>query len=97
LSIGIARGGKQIRSLLTDWVKSSVESIANLLSQDDSASRSKAILTVSAVIGALELARAVSDQALSDEILEITREILKRLGRRNTEVKNGGRDPGKKT
>ena len=77
LACDVARGGKQIRSLLTEWVKSSVELIANLLPQDDSASRSKAILTVSALIGAVELARAVSDQALSDEILEMTRELLK--------------------
>ena len=32
--------------------------------------RPKAILTVSALLGAVELARAVSDQTLSHEILE---------------------------
>jgi TetR/AcrR family transcriptional repressor of nem operon len=80
LACDIARGSKQIRSLLTERVKSSLELIANLLPQDDSAARSKAILTVSALIGAVGLARAVSDQTLSDEILQSTREVLKQLG-----------------
>jgi TetR/AcrR family transcriptional regulator, transcriptional repressor for nem operon len=75
----IARGRKQIRSLLTERVKGSLELIANLLAQDDSATRSKAILIVSALIGAVALARAVSDQTLSDEILQSTREVLKQL------------------
>jgi TetR/AcrR family transcriptional regulator, transcriptional repressor for nem operon len=79
LACDIVRGGKQIRSLLTEWVKSSVELLANLLPQDDGATRSKAILTVSALVGAVELARAASDQTLSDEILEVTREVLKQL------------------
>jgi TetR/AcrR family transcriptional regulator, transcriptional repressor for nem operon len=83
LACDIARGSKQIRSLLTERVKGGVELIANLLPQDDNAIRSKAILTVTALIGAVELARAVSDQTLSDEILELTREILKQLVRTN--------------
>jgi TetR/AcrR family transcriptional regulator, transcriptional repressor for nem operon len=90
LACDIARGSKQIRSLLTERVKGSLELIANLLPQDDSAARSKAILTVSALIGAVGLARAVSDQTLSDEILKMTREVLKQLVRRNTQAKDAG-------
>jgi TetR/AcrR family transcriptional regulator, transcriptional repressor for nem operon len=89
----IARGSKQIRSLLTERVKSSLELIVSLLPQDYSATRSKAILTVSALLGAVELARAVSDQTLSDEILELTREVLKQLARRNAQAKDGGTPP----
>src|SRR5271163_1901393 len=62
LACDIARGGKQIRSLLTEAVKSHLELLANLLPQDDSTARSKAILTFSALLGAIELARAVSDE-----------------------------------
>jgi TetR/AcrR family transcriptional regulator, transcriptional repressor for nem operon len=51
LACDIARGNKQIRSLLTEWLKSSVEQIASLPPQDDSETRSKAILTVTAVLG----------------------------------------------
>jgi TetR/AcrR family transcriptional regulator, transcriptional repressor for nem operon len=79
LACDIARGGKQIRSLLTERAKSHFELLANLLPQDDSAARSKAILAVSALVGAVELARAVSDQTLSQEILESTRELLRQL------------------
>jgi TetR/AcrR family transcriptional regulator, transcriptional repressor for nem operon len=75
----IARGSKEIRSLLTEKVKSSLELFADLLPSDDSATRSKAILTMAALLGAIELARAVWDQKLSDEILESTRELLCQL------------------
>jgi TetR/AcrR family transcriptional regulator, transcriptional repressor for nem operon len=79
LACDIARGSKQIRSLLTEKVKSSFELFASLLPPDDSAARPKAILTVSALLGAIELARAVSDQSLSDQILKSTREALRQL------------------
>ena len=65
----IARGSKQVRALLTERIKGSLELLVNLLPQDDSAARSKAILAVSALLGAVELARAVSDETLSREIL----------------------------
>jgi TetR/AcrR family transcriptional repressor of nem operon len=81
LARDIARGGKQIRSLLTKRVKSHLELLANLLPQDDRMARSKAILTVSALLGAIELARAVSDEKLSQEILESTHELLRQLAR----------------
>ena len=89
LACDIARGSKQIRSLLTERVKDNFELLANLLPQDDSAAQSKAILTVSALLGAVELARAVSDEKLSHEILESTREVLKQLVRRNIHAKDG--------
>jgi TetR/AcrR family transcriptional regulator, transcriptional repressor for nem operon len=79
LACDIARGSKQIRSLLTEKVKSNFGMLANLLPPDDRAVRSKAILTVCALLGAVELARAVSDRTLSDEILESTREVLRQL------------------
>jgi TetR/AcrR family transcriptional regulator, transcriptional repressor for nem operon len=90
LACDIARGRKQIRSLLTERVKSSLELIANLMPQDDSTTRSKAILTVCSLIGAVELSRAVADQTLSDEILELMRQVLRQLVRRNTQA-NGSR------
>ena len=90
LACDIGRGSKQIRSLLTERVKDNFELLATLLPQDDSAAQSKAIFTVSALLGAVELARAVSDEKLSHEILESTREVLKQLVRRNTHAKDGG-------
>jgi TetR/AcrR family transcriptional repressor of nem operon len=88
LACDIARSGKQIRSLLTEKVKSYYELLAKLLPQDDSAARSKAMLTVSALVGAVELARAVSDQTLSQEILDSTREVLEQLVSRDTQAKS---------
>jgi TetR/AcrR family transcriptional repressor of nem operon len=41
--------------------------------------RQRAILTVSALVGALVLARAVDDQPLSDEILTAVRESINEL------------------
>jgi TetR/AcrR family transcriptional regulator, transcriptional repressor for nem operon len=82
----IARGSKAIRTLLTENVESGFELLSNLLPQDDGAARSKAILTVVALLGAVELARAVLDEKLSDEILASTRDALKQLVRRNTDA-----------
>jgi TetR/AcrR family transcriptional regulator, transcriptional repressor for nem operon len=79
LACDIARGSKQIRSLLTEQVKSNFELLVSSLPKDDRAARSKAILTGAAVLGAIELARAVSDDTLSREILESTREVLIQL------------------
>jgi hypothetical protein len=44
----------------------------------------------------VELARAVSDETLSDEILELPREALKQLVRLNTQANDGNEDSGKK-
>jgi TetR/AcrR family transcriptional repressor of nem operon len=41
------------------------------------AARSRAILTFSALVGAMSLARAVSDDALSHEILKTAADLLK--------------------
>jgi len=91
----IARSGKQIRSLLTEQTESEIELLENSLPQDDAAARSKAILTVTASLGAVQLARAVTDQTLSREILESTRKILKQLASRNSDAKDRGKDSGK--
>lgn len=96
LACDIARGGKQIRSLLTKQIESEIELLGNLLPQNDGAARSKAILAVSALLGAVELARAVSDATLSREVLESTREALRQLASCNIRAKDGGKDSGKK-
>lgn len=96
LACDIARGGKQIRSLLTKQIESEIELLANSLPQNDGAARSKAILAVSALLGAVELARAVSDATLSREVLESTREALRQLASCNIRAKDGGKDSGKK-
>jgi TetR/AcrR family transcriptional regulator, transcriptional repressor for nem operon len=47
--------------------------------KDERAARSKAILTFSALVGAMSPARAASEEALSREILNTISELLKKL------------------
>jgi len=51
-----------------------------LPAKDKRAARSKAILTMSSLVGAMSLARAVSDRDLSREILNTVAAMLKSLG-----------------
>lgn len=61
--------------------------IADLLpDMDKRAARSKAILTFSALVGAMSLARAVSDEELSREILNAVGELLKNVALQRSPV-----------
>jgi len=74
----IARSDKRTRKLTSEQVRKDIQLIAGLLPEKDkTGARSKAILTFSALVGAMSLARAVSDEALSREILETVAELLK--------------------
>jgi TetR/AcrR family transcriptional repressor of nem operon len=75
----IARGNKQTRALASQEIKSNIQLLTSLIpARDKRAARSKAILTYSALVGALSLARAVSDEDLSREILRTVAELLKK-------------------
>ena len=75
----IARSDKRTRALTSEQVRNDIQLIAGLLpGKDKRTARSRAILTFSALVGAMSLARAVSDEALSREILK-TAELLKNL------------------
>ena len=74
----IARSDKRTRALTTDQVKADLELLAGLLPvKDKHRARSRAILTFSALVGAMSLARAVSDEDLSREILMTVADLLK--------------------
>ena len=74
----IARSDKQTRALTSEQVRNDIQLIAGLLpDKDNSRARSRAILTFSALVGAMALARAVSNEALSREILNTVAELLK--------------------
>jgi TetR/AcrR family transcriptional repressor of nem operon len=76
----IARSDKRTRALTTEQVRNDIQLIAGLIpGRDAHAVRSQAILTFSALVGAMSLARAVSDEALSREILKTVAELLKNL------------------
>src|ERR1700736_2036899 len=73
----IARSDKRTRAITSEQVRNDIQLITTLRpSRDNRTARSKAILTFSALVGAISLARAVSDEALSREILNTVAERL---------------------
>jgi TetR/AcrR family transcriptional repressor of nem operon len=78
----IARSSKRTRALLTEEIRNAFQLIADLTPvKDEGPARSGAILTLSALVGAIALSRAVSDEALSREILKTVGELLKKEAR----------------
>jgi TetR/AcrR family transcriptional repressor of nem operon len=74
----IARSDKRTRALTSEQVRNDLELLVGLLpGRDKRATRSRAILTFSALVGAMSLARAVSDEVLSREILKTVAGLLK--------------------
>ena len=75
----IARSNKRTRALTSEQVRKDLELLVGLLpGKDKRAARSRAILTFGALVGAMSLARAVSDEALSHEIQNTVAELLKK-------------------
>jgi TetR/AcrR family transcriptional repressor of nem operon len=74
----IARSDKRTRALTSEQVRNDLELIVGLLpDKDKRAAKARAILTFSALVGAMSLARAVSDESLSHEILKTVADVLK--------------------
>jgi TetR/AcrR family transcriptional repressor of nem operon len=79
----IARSDERTRSLTSEQVRNDIQLIATLLpGRDKRKARSRAILIFSALVGAMSLARAVSDELLSREILKTAGELLKNFARK---------------
>jgi len=77
----IARSDKRTRALVTRQIRDNIELVATLIrdtnAKDRSAARSKAMLTYCGLVGAIGVARAVSDERLSSEILKTVAQFLK--------------------
>jgi TetR/AcrR family transcriptional repressor of nem operon len=77
----IARSDKRTRAVVTGDIRDNIELIATLIrstnEKDKGAARSQAILTYCALVGAIGVARAVSDRQLSREILKTVARLLK--------------------
>jgi TetR/AcrR family transcriptional repressor of nem operon len=83
----IARSDKRTRALTSEQVRNDIQLIAAFRpAKDKHTARSRAILTFSALVGAMALARAVSDEALSREILKTVAEFLKNSASEHQEV-----------
>src|SRR6202045_4197052 len=88
----IARSDKRTRALTSEQVRNDLELIVGLLpGKDKRAARSTAILTFSALVGAMSLARAVSDESLSREIQNTVAELLKEFVSEHHESTTGRR------
>ena len=89
----IARSDKRTRALTSEQVRKDLELLVGLLPREGKrTARSRAILTFSALVGAMSLARAVSDEALSHEIQNTVAELLKKSASGTRRVK---RESGK--
>jgi TetR/AcrR family transcriptional repressor of nem operon len=77
----IARSDKRTRALVTQQIRDNIELLATLIrgtnEEDKGTARSQAILTYCALVGAIGVARALSDQQLSREILKTVAQLLK--------------------
>ena len=76
LGADVRRGDERVRAAYTREVERYVAHVERLLGGRAEA-RSRAIVAVSTLAGAIMLARAVDDPALSDEILRDVREAVK--------------------
>ena len=78
LAVEISRSDKRTRALASEQIRNDLNLIAGLLpGKDKRTARSRAILTFSALVGAMSLARAVSDESLSREMLKTVAKLLK--------------------
>jgi TetR/AcrR family transcriptional repressor of nem operon len=74
----IARSDKRTRALASEQIRNDLRLISGLVpGKDKRVARETAILTMTALVGAIALARAVSGEALSREIMKTVAELLK--------------------
>ena len=76
-----ARSDKRTRALVTQEAQESIQLLATLLrdasEKDKGAARARAIMTYCALVGAIGVARAISDEHLSREILKTVARLLR--------------------
>src|SRR5205814_5454561 len=69
LGSDVSRQGRTVRRAVTDHLRSAVDLLATLVpGKRKAARRQKAISTYATLVGAMVMARAVNDRALSQEI-----------------------------
>src|SRR6266404_4903759 len=77
----LARSDKRTRALVSRKIRDNIELLATLIRNtnetDRGSARSQAVLTYCALVGAIGMARAVSDEELSREILKTAAQRLK--------------------
>ena len=77
LGVDTAREGERVRRALTAGLEPLLALLSNVMPGRSRAQRHRqAIVTIAEMVGAIMLARAVNDPALSDEILAATAEFI---------------------
>jgi len=77
----VARLAPPVRCAVTDGVRKQLDKLAALMPPEDAAEKRKAALvTYASMVGALVLARAVNDDALSDEFMSAVHEAVTGMG-----------------
>lgn len=77
LGAALARQGPGVRRVFTSQVVARLDRLSRLITAGlPSVRRKRAIATFAGLVGAMTLARAVDDRALSDEILAAARDIF---------------------
>jgi TetR/AcrR family transcriptional repressor of nem operon len=80
----LARSDRRTRALVSRKIRDNIELLATLIRNtnktDSGSARAQAVVTYCALVGAIGLARAVSDEELSREILKTVAQRLKNLG-----------------
>ena len=85
LGADIARQPRRVRQAFTQEIKNDLEFLSQLMPNGDSGSYEAAIVAFASMAGALILARAVNDEALSDLILKSTaKRVIKQAKGRAT-------------
>jgi len=78
LASDVARSNERARTAYTRQVRAYLELIGGTLARADrKAAKRQAVFTLSALVGAVSLARAINDERLSLEILKLTADALK--------------------
>ncbi len=78
LGADLARQGRDVRHGLTTYVREQLGLLTGMLKTGSRAARrNRAIVTLTGMVGALTLARAVDDPLLSEEILVTMRNVLR--------------------
>ena len=77
----LARSDKRTRAVATRKIRDNIELLATLIrdtpKMDKDTAKSRAVMTYCAMVGAISMARAVSDKELSREILKTVSQRLK--------------------
>jgi TetR/AcrR family transcriptional regulator, transcriptional repressor for nem operon len=93
LGSDMTRQGRKVRRALTAAVQAQIDRLAGWADGPNAmARRQRAVATLAELVGALILARAVDDVALSDEILAAGRASSGAARRRRTAAGQSGRD-----